>query len=90
MRSIGLAELRSHLDRFLAIDRFRDACPNGLQVEGTREISQVALGVTASLELLRRAREEGADAVVVHHGLFWSSPEELRISVRCGGGGSEA
>lgn len=35
-------------------------------------------GVSASLELLERARDEGAQLVLVHHGLFWEgSPREL-------------
>ena len=66
-----LTELIDHLDRLLAIDAFPDYCPNGLQVPGRTEIHTVVTGVSAHGELLRRAVEEGADLVVVHHGLFW-------------------
>jgi len=45
--------------------------PNGLQVEGRDEIRKVVTGVSACGELFRRAREAQADAILVHHGLFW-------------------
>jgi len=72
-------ELVSRLDGYLEAPRFRDYCPNGLQVEGRREVSKVALGVTASLAFLEQAAAWGAHAVVVHHGLFWRAADELRI-----------
>jgi dinuclear metal center YbgI/SA1388 family protein len=40
-------------------------------VEGREEIRKVVTGVSACRELFVRAREAGADAVLVHHGLFW-------------------
>lgn len=72
-------ELTSFLDGFLASPTFRDYGPNGLQVEGRAEVRKVALGVSASLALLERAAAWGADAVIVHHGLFWRGPGELCI-----------
>jgi dinuclear metal center YbgI/SA1388 family protein len=52
-------------------ERFRDYGPNGLQVEGRADIHILVSGVTASLALIERAIELKADAVLVHHGLFW-------------------
>lgn len=52
-------------------ERFKDYGPNGLQVEGKREIHKIVSGVTASLALIDAAIEHQADAVFVHHGLFW-------------------
>lgn len=52
-------------------ERFRDYGPNGLQVEGRAEIRTLVSGVTASLALIERAIELKADALFVHHGLFW-------------------
>ena len=72
-------ELEDYTGRLLEVDRFRDYCPNGLQVEGTRNIHKIATGVTASLSFLEKAREAGADAVLVHHGYFWKS-EDARIT----------
>ena len=62
--------LVSHLDQYLD-SRGRDYGPNGLQVEGREEIRKIVTGVSACQELFARAREARADAVLVHHGLFW-------------------
>ena len=52
-------------------ERFKDYGPNGLQVEGRERIGQIVSGVTASRALIEAAIAEGADAIFVHHGLFW-------------------
>lgn len=64
-------ELELYLNDLLDIGRFKDYCPNGLQVEGRRTVKKIATGVTASLAFLEAALEWGADAVLVHHGYFW-------------------
>lgn len=64
-------ELVAHLDTYLEAGAGSDYCPNGLQVEGRERIAKVVTGVSACLELFERARQAGADAVLVHHGLFW-------------------
>ncbi len=61
----------AQLNRLFEIELFTDYCPNGLQSEGRAEVGKVVVGVTASLELLEEAVRRGADAVVVHHGVFW-------------------
>ncbi|PTN11461.1 Nif3-like dinuclear metal center hexameric protein [Nitrosomonas aestuarii] len=64
-------ELENYLNQLLDISRFRDYCPNGLQVEGRDRIHKIVTGVTASLELLETAIACKADTVLVHHGYFW-------------------
>ncbi|MEQ5839947.1 Nif3-like dinuclear metal center hexameric protein [Paraburkholderia acidicola] len=64
-------ELELYLNNVLETARFKDYCPNGLQVEGRRRVKKLATGVTASLAFLEAALEWGADAVLVHHGYFW-------------------
>lgn len=64
-------DIESHLGALLAVDRFKDYGPNGLQVEGRAEVRRLVSGVTASLALIEAAVADGADAVLVHHGLFW-------------------
>ena len=71
-------DLANFLASELDINRFRDYCPNGLQVQGREQISVVITGVTASLALLEAARDAGADAVIVHHGFFWKG-EDARV-----------
>jgi len=60
-----------HLHALLAVDRFKDYGPNGLQVEGRDQIGHIVCGVTASLALIEAAIQARADAILVHHGLFW-------------------
>lgn len=64
-------ELESHLHTLLEVPRFRDYGPNGLQLEGKPEVRRLVSGVTASLALIDAAIAAGADALLVHHGLFW-------------------
>ena len=64
-------ELLHAFDALLEPERFKDYCPNGLQVEGRRPIRKIASGVTASLALIDAAIAHDADAILVHHGLFW-------------------
>jgi len=52
-------------------EKFKDYGPNGLQVEGRGEVLHVVSGVTASLALIEAAIAAKADAIFVHHGLFW-------------------
>ena len=64
-------QLLQSFDALLQPERFKDYGPNGLQVEGKREVRRIVSGVTASLALIEAAVQAGADAVFVHHGLFW-------------------
>ena len=50
---------------------FQDFGPNGLQVEGRPLVRKLVTGVTASLALIEAAIAAQADAILVHHGLFW-------------------
>ena len=74
-----LVELVEYLDRLLEPAKFRDYCPNGLQVEGRAEVRRIVAGVTASQALLDDAVAVQADAVLVHHGYFWRG-EDGRIT----------
>jgi dinuclear metal center YbgI/SA1388 family protein len=64
-------ELQTALDSLLQPERFKDYCPNGLQVEGRPMVRKMVSGVTASLALIDAAIAQGADTIFVHHGLFW-------------------
>ena len=75
-------ELNRYLDGLLEVSRFRDYCPNGLQVEGRGEIRRIVSGVTASIDLIQAARCEGADAILVHHGYFWKGEDQRLTGAR--------
>ena len=64
-------QLLSALNSLLLPERFRDYGPNGLQVEGRAQIGKIVSGVTASRALIEAAIAADADALLVHHGLFW-------------------
>lgn len=74
-RTITCDELSTYLNQLLNVDRFKDYCPNGLQVQGKKEIRRIISGVTASLELIEKAIEQQADAILVHHGWFWKNDD---------------
>ena len=58
-------------DALLQPERFKDYGPNGLQVEGKAGVARIVSGVTASRALIEAAIAARADAIFVHHGLFW-------------------
>ena len=70
MASVSLSDLATYLDGYLEAGVGKDYCPNGLQVEGRPEVRKLVAGVSACQELFVRARQTGADGVIVHHGLF--------------------
>ena len=74
----SLEELTEYINTFLQIDRFKDYCPNGLQVEVKSAVHSVITGVTASQALIDLACEKNVDAILVHHGYFWRN-EDARI-----------
>ena len=69
--SVSRADLLAAFDTLLQPERFKDYGPNGLQVEGKADVRKIVSGVTASLALIEAAVVANADAIFVHHGLFW-------------------
>lgn len=73
MSQVFIEDIMAWLNEQLQPDSFRDYAPNGLQVQGRREIKKIVCGVTASLALVEQAVSEKADAIIVHHGWFWKN-----------------
>ena len=65
--------LRAEIERLLEPNKFKDYCPNGLQVQGASEVHKLVSGVTASRRLIEMAIERNANALLVHHGCFWNN-----------------
>ena len=82
MNKVDSRVLANWLDDTLQAARFKDYCPNGMQVEGRSEVAHIITGVTASEALLRAAVERGADAVLVHHGWMWRNEDRRVIGTR--------
>jgi dinuclear metal center YbgI/SA1388 family protein len=73
-----LSELIAYADTLLEAARFQDYTPNGLQVEGRREVGRIVSGVTASQAFIDAALDQKADLLLVHHGFFWRG-EDPRV-----------
>ena len=71
MSAVRLAELVGWMDETLDAASYRDYGPNGLQVAGADEVAHLAVAVSVSLDVIERAADVGAQALLVHHGLFW-------------------
>lgn len=81
-KRVGRDALARYLEQWLEPSRFKDYCPNGLQVEGKASIVRLVCGVTASQALLEAAVAARADALLVHHGYFWRGEEPCLVGIR--------
>ena len=52
-------QLVKYLDELLQPAKFRDYCPNGLQVEGRAEVARIVAGVTAAADIAGTAARAG-------------------------------
>jgi dinuclear metal center YbgI/SA1388 family protein len=71
--STPLSNIITEAIELLQPNRFRDYCPNGLQVPGRPNVTRIATGVSASVELFELAHAHQADLLLVHHGIFWGA-----------------
>lgn len=76
---MALADLVAYLDDYLAVADVPDFpnAYNGLQVQGGRPVRRVALAVDATQATIDAAVGDGADLLLVHHGLFWDGAAPL-------------
>lgn len=74
MKNAPLRNLVAWCDRILGPEKFNDwpGAMNGLQVENSGRVVKIAAAVDASLATVNLAIREGANLLLVHHGLFWS------------------
>ncbi len=79
---VNQKDLANYCADYLNVNQFDDYCPNGLQIEGRMEISNIISGVSANLDLIERAIDEKADALFVHHGFFWKNEEANIVGIK--------
>ena len=74
--SMFVSEYTKDLAERLSLDSFPfDISLNGVQIGAPdREFRKAAFAVDASFDTINSAIENGADVLVVHHGLFWGQP----------------
>lgn len=65
------------INEYLLADSVTDCSLNGLQVQGRDKVRKIVFGVSANMELFKRAKAAGADMIVVHHGLLWGKEQPL-------------
>ncbi|OGG13244.1 Nif3-like dinuclear metal center hexameric protein [Candidatus Gottesmanbacteria bacterium RIFCSPHIGHO2_02_FULL_39_11] len=75
---ITLFELGNYLSKLLnypdgPVEKVDPYMANGLMVKGKEEIQKIGFGVSASLELFKKAKEENCDCIITHHS--FSLPE---------------
>lgn len=79
---ISLQELCNYLNELLEAKNYKDYCDNGLQIQGKPKIGKIGTAVSASLETIQTAVEQGVDALIVHHGMFWSRDSQIIIGTK--------
>jgi dinuclear metal center YbgI/SA1388 family protein len=79
---MNIKEILDYTGQILEPERFRDYCPNGLQIEGRRQIGRIVTGVTANMALLEAAQAANADMVLVHHGFFWRNEDPRIVGIK--------
>lgn len=81
---MDIQDLAAWCNSYLRVAGFDDYCPNGLQVEATRDVRRIVSGVTASLELIEAAIDLQADVLLVHHGYFWKGEPSVLTGIKGG------
>lgn len=75
-------DLIESLNTLLHPELFRDYAPNGLQVEGKDEIKRIVTAVSATQNVIDRAVQLQADALLVHHGWFWRGENPAIVATK--------
>jgi dinuclear metal center YbgI/SA1388 family protein len=70
-------EILAYADELLQVASFSDYGPMGMQVVGADEVTRIVCGVSSSRELFERAAAEGAQLVLVHHGILWNNESRV-------------
>ncbi len=76
---MNLQELVRYCNDYLRTSTVRDypEALNGLQVGNAGTVSRIAAAVDVCSATVRMAAEQGADFLLVHHGLFWGGVRPL-------------
>jgi dinuclear metal center YbgI/SA1388 family protein len=76
----SLAQIAGHLDAMLRTAEIPDypGAMNGVQVEHTGPVTRCAVAVDVSLRTIDATIANGANLLIVHHGMFWGGAQPLR------------
>jgi dinuclear metal center YbgI/SA1388 family protein len=83
-RSVPLDDIVRYLDELLRTAEIPDYpnAINGLQLENSGTVTRIAAAVDAREQSISAAVAEGADLMLVHHGLFWGGLQPVRGAQR--------
>jgi len=76
---IKINDIIEKLDLLLNSKSFSDYGPNGLQVEGKKEVQKISFAVSATVESIEKSLEWGSDCLITHHGILWGYQKAKRI-----------
>ncbi len=79
---VTIKQLINYLDEQLKPDEWKDYCPNGLQVAGSEEVNRLVTAVSASLDVIEKAIQSKAQAILVHHGYFWRGENPCIVGIK--------
>ncbi len=71
------SQLANYLHDLLGCSSYKDYAPNGMQVEGKKNITRICTAVTAAADVIDEAVAQHADALLVHHGFFWRGEDPV-------------
>jgi dinuclear metal center YbgI/SA1388 family protein len=76
----SLDSIAAHLDALLRVREIPDYPPalNGVQLANTSDVVRVAAAVDLSRRTIEGAIAEGANLLLVHHGMFWGGLQPIR------------
>ena len=75
-------EFVQYLQALLKPEQIKDFCPNGLQIQGAEEVTNIVTGVTATEALIDEAIALKADTILVHHGYFWKGENQTLTGMK--------
>lgn len=70
--------LENYFKPFSDLANSRETLLNGLQIRGKETVAKIGLGVSASLEFFEKAKNQGCDFLITHHGLSFPNPVEFK------------
>ncbi|WP_343188029.1 Nif3-like dinuclear metal center hexameric protein [Buchnera aphidicola (Ceratoglyphina bambusae)] len=70
-------KLEKIINKKLNSNKYKDNIFNGLQIEGKKEINKIITGVSICEDLIKIAILKKADAIIVHHGMFWNKENKV-------------
>ena len=66
------------LDKYLDTQNIDDYFINGLIINGAKNVNKIALTVDPCLEVIKKAKKQGCELIITHHGIF--SKDEIELN----------